>query len=180
LIQTVEQGEQYDVIGRSQDGGWIQIGTDGREVGWVSADFVLEQTVAIEAEAPADSSAETPVETPAQPEAQAPATGGGPFLPATMTSPDFGGQAFLWWKPEIADRDLTLMKEANFRWVGVYDWSISDRVVSQAHAHGLKLLARVSSDPELVGFWAGAPPANGDHFADFLFALASSSLSGME
>jgi hypothetical protein len=192
LVQTVEQGQQYDVIGRSQDGGWIQIGADGREIGWVSAEFVLEETVAIAPAAPITDTAETPAETPAQGETQAPATGapttgGGAFLPATMASPDFGAQAFLWWKPEVADRDLTLMKEANFRWVktafawetiegagkGVYDWSIADRVVRQSHEHGLKLLARVSSDPELTDFWAGHPPGNSDNFADFVFALAS-------
>ena len=187
LVQTVEQGQQYDVIGRSQDGAWVQIGTEGREVGWVAAEFVLEQTVAVAPAAPAENTAGTPAETPAQSEAQQPVAGGGDFLPASMASPDFGGQAFLWWKPEVADRDLTLMKEANFRWVkqafawetiegagkGVYDWSIADRVVTHVNDHGLKLLARVSSDPELTGFWAGAPPANGDNFADFVFALAS-------
>jgi hypothetical protein len=192
LVQTVNQGEQYDVIGRSQDGGWIQIGTEGRELGWVSAEFVVEQTVAVEAEPPAEaeagatSEAGATAEATTAPVAQPPASGG-PFLPATMSSPDFGGQAFLWWRSEIADRDLTLMKEANFRWVkqtfawetiegagkGVYDWSISDRVVSHVHEHGLKLLARVSSDPELTDFWAGAPPGNADNFADFVFALAS-------
>ncbi len=145
------------------------------------------QTVSIEAAAPTDNTAETPAETPAQTETQPPAVGSGNYLPASMNSPDFGGQAFLWWKPEIADRDLTLMKEANFKWVkqtfawetiegaskGVYDWSIADRVVTHVNEHQLKLLARVSSDPEEVGFWAGSPPANGDNFADFVFALAS-------
>ena len=27
------------------------------------------------------------------------------FLPATMESPDFGTQAYLWWRPEVAERD---------------------------------------------------------------------------
>lgn len=184
LVQTVDQGQQFDVIGRTADGAWIQIGTEGRELGWVAAEFVQEQTVAIAPAAPAEDA--TPTDASAQPEAQAPA-GGGNFLPATMTSPDYGGQAFLWWKQEIADRDLRLMAEADFHWVkqtfawetiegagkGVYDWSIADRVVAQAQSHNLKLLARVSSDPELTNFWAGAPPANGDNFAEFLFALAS-------
>lgn len=184
LMQTVEQGQQYDVIGRSADGGWVQIGAEGREVGWVSSEFVQEQTVAV---APGDTTG-TPAETSTGSEVQAPApSGGGNYLPATMTSPDFGGQAFLWWRPEVADRDLTLMKEANFRWVkqafawetieragkGQYDWTISDRVVTHVNDHGLKLLARVSSDPELTNFWAGHPPGNGDNFADFLFNLAS-------
>ncbi len=187
VVQTVEQGQQYDVIGRSQDGAWIQIGTEGRELGWVSAEFVLEETVAVAPASPGGETDEAPAGTPAQTETQPPAAGSGNYLPATMDSPDFGGQAFLWWKPEIADRDLTLMKEANFRWVkqtfawetiegagkGVYDWSVADRVVQSVNGHGLKLLARVSSDPEETGFWAGTPPANGDNYADFVFSLAS-------
>ncbi len=185
VVQTVNEGEQYDVIGRSQDGAWVQIGTDGREMGWVAAEFVQEETVerggdAVAGEAPA-------AEAPDAPVAQQPVAGNGNYLPATMSSPDFGAQAFLWWKPEIADRDLTLMQEANFEWVkqafawetiegagkGTFDWSISDRVVTHVNSHNLKLLARVSSDPEEVSFWAGPPPANGDDYADFVFALAS-------
>jgi hypothetical protein len=187
LVQTVNQGEQYDVIGRSQDGAWVQIGTQGREIGWVSAEFVLQQTVAVVPAAPTENTAETPTDAPAQTEAQPPAPDSGNYLPATMTSPDFGAQAFLWWKPEIADRDLTLMTEADFRWVkqtfawetiegsgkGVYDWTNADRVVQQVNGHNLKLLARVSSDPEETTFWAGTPPSNSDNFADFIFALAT-------
>jgi polysaccharide biosynthesis protein PslG len=189
VVQTVEQGQQYDVIGRSQDGAWIQIGSEGRELGWVAAEFVVVQNVAVApaGDVPDEGQAETPAEAPAQGGTQPPAAGSGNYLPATMTSPDFGGQAFLWWQPEIADRDLTLMKEANFRWVkqtfawetiegagkGVYDWSYADRVVREVNGHEIKLLARVSSDPEEATFWAGPPPANGDNFADFVFALAT-------
>ena len=185
LVQTVDQGQQFDVIGRSADGAWVQIGAEGRELGWVAAEFVTEQTVAIAPASSSNDSASAPTDAPAQTEA--PATGGGNYLPATMTSPDYGGQAFLWWKQEIADRDLRLMAEADFHWVkqtfawetiegsgkGVYDWSIADRVVAQAQGHGLKLLARLSTDPDLANFWAGAPPANGDNFAEFVFAVAS-------
>ncbi|MCC6167052.1 MAG: SH3 domain-containing protein [Caldilineaceae bacterium] len=190
LVQTVDSGQQFDVIGRSQDGGWIQIGQGGRELGWVSAEFVTLQTVAIGAGDVAEAPAGDGVEAggaAAQPTAQPPAAGGGNYLPAAMRSPDFGAQAFLWWRPEIADRDLTLMKEANFDWVkqafawetiegsgkGQFDWSISDRVVTHVNGAGLKLLARLSSDPELTNFWAGHPPANADNFADFAFAVAS-------
>jgi uncharacterized protein YraI len=184
VIQTVNQGERYDIIGRSQDGDWVQIGTQGREVGWVAAEFVLEESETVVV-APA-----VPGDQPAQPEAAvptAPAVGSGNYLPATMRSPDFGAQAFLWWRPEIADRDLVLMKEAGFEWVkqafawetiegagkGQFDWSVADRVVTHVNTDGLKLLARLSSDPELSDFWAGAPPNNGDDFADFAFAVAS-------
>ena len=195
VINTTTQGERYDVIGRSQDGAWVQIGTDGREVGWVSAEFVQfeeDQVAAAPDEQPAG---EAPVA--GQSATDQPASGpqaGAQFdcgevtyLPATMRSPDFGAQAFLWWRAEIADRDLTLMQEANFDWVkttfawetiegagkGVFDWSIADRVVSHVNCNNLKLLARLSSDPELTDFWAGAPPANADNFADYAYALAS-------
>lgn len=188
IVRTVNEGEQYDVIGRNAESTWLQLGTEGRELGWVSADFVTIETVAVQPEAPAQ--AEQPAgDDPAgeQPAAQAPTAGSGNYLPATMRSPDFGAQAFLWWRPEIADRDLTLMKEANFDWVkqafawetiegsgkGQYDWSIADRVVTQVNNHQLKLLARLSSDPELTNFWADHPPGNADDFADFAFAVAN-------
>ena len=100
-----------------------------------------------------------------------------------MASPDYGAQAFLWWRGEIADRDLTLMKNAGFRWVkqwfawddiegagrGQYDWSIPDRIVSQAEEHGLNLLVRVDREPA----WAGPPPQNSAAFQEFLAELAT-------
>ena len=104
----------------------------------------------------------------------------------SMASPDFGVQTFLWWQPEVADRDLQLSKDAGFKWVkqlvswqdvegagkGQYDWTNLDRIVGQAEQHGLKLIVRVSQDPDRP-FWAGNPPENADHFADFLAAMAS-------
>ena len=109
------------------------------------------------------------------------------FLPATMDSPDFGTQAFLWWRPEVAERDLNLIREGGFHWVkqtfaweniegagkGHLDWSFSDRVVQQVNESNLKLLARISTDPQKRDFWAGLPPDSADHFADYVFALAS-------
>lgn len=194
LVQTVNQGEQYDVIGRSQDGQWVQIGTGGREMGWVSSQYVQEQTVSLQTAAATNggdnggqASGSTPAaaaDTPAPAVVQAPA---GIYLPATMNQADFGAQAFLWWKPEIADRDLTLMQDADFHWVkqtfaweeiepfakGGFKWDNADKAVQLVNKHQLKLLARVSMDPNKAGFWAGTPPGNGDNFADFLFALAS-------
>lgn len=174
IVGTVEQGAQYDVIGRTQDSAWIQIGRDGREIGWVSAQFVVLQVV-------------NPGAAPVAGGQPAPPAEGGRFLPATMRSPDYGAQAFLWWREEIADRDLNLMREAGFDWVkqafawetiegagkGRFDWSIADRVVTHVNDFELKLLARLSVDPDLPSFWAGPPPANADHFADFAFAVAS-------
>lgn len=39
--------------------------------------------------------------------------------PATgaMLSPVRGPTAFLWWRPEVAHRDLQLMREGGFNWV---------------------------------------------------------------
>jgi len=104
-----------------------------------------------------------------------------------MASPDYGVQAFLWWRPEIAERDLQLIDEAGFNWVrqtfdwsdiegagkGALNWQQADEAVRLVNEKGLKLLARVSMDPEHSVGWAGAPPANGDDFADFLFHMAT-------
>jgi len=106
-----------------------------------------------------------------------------PPAPTGMMSPDFGAQAFLWWRSEIADRDLTLMSNGGFRWVkqwfawndiegagkGQYDWSIPDRIVQQAEDNGLKLLVRMDREPG----WAGPPPQNIDDYVDFLSAAAT-------
>ncbi|NUQ39108.1 MAG: cellulase family glycosylhydrolase, partial [Caldilineales bacterium] len=114
------------------------------------------------------------------PRPPAPASG-----PTAMRSPDFGAQAFLWWRPETAERDLRLMKEAGFNWVkqwfawqdiegagrNQYDWSRTDRIVDQVQAANLKLLVRIS--PSDVRFWAGDPPENADLFAEFAGNLAA-------
>ena len=111
------------------------------------------------------------------------ATSRPPSPPPTMASPGFGIQAFLWWRPEVAHRDLGLIRDAGFTWVkqwfawsdiegkgkGQYDWGLADRVVSQVEEFGLKLIVRVDHEPE----WAGPPPANIDDFTDFLSALAT-------
>ena len=46
-------------------------------------------------------------------------------------------------------------------------------MVKQANDRGLKLLARLSIDPDKRDFWAGAPPANGDAFAEYAGAVAA-------
>ena len=66
----------------------------------------------------------------------------------SMASPDYGVQDFLWWQPEVADRDLQLSKDAGFKWVkqlvswqdvegagkGQYDWTNLDRIVGSGRA----------------------------------------------
>lgn len=182
ILRTASEGERFEIVALSDDGSWAQLGKDGAVVGWTALEFLrVEGDLAgLKGGAPV---AAQPAQ-PNPPAAPAPAAG---FLNASMTSPDFGGQAFLWWREEVAHRDLELMKDSGFRWVkqafawetiegsgkGQYDWAIADRVVSQANESGLKLLARVSSDPDKANFWPGHPPGNAAHFADFLFALAS-------
>ncbi len=127
-----------------------------------------------------------PSPSPASPTAtRPPATARPAPQSGSMTSPDYGMQAFLWWREEVADRDLGLLKDAGFNWVkqyfawqdiegagkGQYDWSRTDRIVNQVEQHGLKLLVRVSEDPDRP-FWAGSPPGNAQHFADFVGAVA--------
>ncbi len=127
-----------------------------------------------------------PTVTPEPP----PATGA---VKRFMASPEYGMQAFLWWRPEVADRDLQLIKEAGFQWVkqdfawreiegaakGAFDWSRADTVVQLAYdKYGLKILARVDrqpawANPNCVGPGEMGPPLNFQDYADFLRALAS-------
>jgi len=155
-------------------------------------------------EQPAESSASPPAENPAseQPPAENPDSQTGEQAetpppaqvqintePVTMTSPDYGMQVFLFWKEEIADRDLQLVQDAGFRWVkqefawreiegagkGEFDWSRTDRIMDQIDAHGLKVIIRLGVQPE----WAGGgypeigPPNNLQDFADFVTAVAT-------
>lgn len=116
-------------------------------------------------------------------------TGGRPFA-----SPEYGMQAFLWWRPEVADRDLGLIKNAGFGWVkqdfpwreiegagkGQYNWDQADWVVNLAYEKfGVNILARVDRQPA----WATGgrcaegvemgPPDNLQDWADFLTTLAT-------
>lgn len=131
-----------------------------------------------------------PATATSRPAAPAPATATPkPVAPAPagqMSSPDYGVQAFLWWRPEVADRDLNLVQEAGFTWVkqlfswqdiegagkGQFDWERPDRIVEDVNKRGLKLLVRISMDPERP-FWAGNPPDNAQHFADFAGQVAA-------
>lgn len=109
-------------------------------------------------------------------------------VPAGMSSPDYGIQAFLWWRPEVATRDLGLIKDMGFRWVkqvfawadiegaakGHFNWAQSDAVVQHANDYGLKLVARLDRSPG----WTGAgqpngPPQNYEDFGDFCYEMAN-------
>ncbi len=184
IVGTANTGQKFTIVGRNQDGTWLQLADNGKLLGWAAAEFIQVEKAGSPGEAnptPAPSGDQPATPAPvANPPASSPAVG-------SMRSPDFGAQAFLWWRPEVADRDLRLMQEGGFNWVkqtfawetiertgkGDFDWSTSDRIVTHAGQNGLQLLARLSSDPDLTNFWAGKPPANSDNFADYAFALAS-------
>ncbi|MEZ4836886.1 MAG: SH3 domain-containing protein [Caldilineaceae bacterium] len=179
VVRSITQGQQFDVVAISDDQAWAQIAENGAPIGWTAIEFLT----LTDGQAVAASNGESDTATAAP----APAADGPvEYLPATMQSPDFGAQAFLWWRPEVSDRDLMLLKDGGFNWVkqsfawetiegagqGVFDWSIADRVVQEVNKDGLKLLARVSSDPDLANFWAGHPPGNAAAFASYVGALA--------
>lgn len=106
-------------------------------------------------------------------------------------SPEYGVQAFLWWRPEIAQRDLKFVQELEFQWVkqafawrdietlekGKYDWWRPDYIVDAVEKSGQKLIVRIDRQP----FWSqesdnppleNAPPANLKDFGDFCRELA--------
>ena len=144
--------------------------------------LAVTETAPVTEEAPTAEStpgtAESPSDTPAPPTA----TQRPPVSPG-MASPDYGIQAFLWWRPEVAHRDLGLVRDGGFTWVkqwfawrdiegrgkGQYDWSAADRIVDGAEEFGLKLIARVDHEPQ----WAGPPPGSSSDFVDFLTAMAT-------
>ncbi len=131
-----------------------------------------------------------PAQPTAAPAPTQPAASRSVEWPTRMASPEYGMQAFLWWRAETADRDLNLIKDAGFGWVkqsfpwremegtgkGQYDWSVSDRVVQMAHDRfGLGILARVDSQPNWArqGCSMQGPPTNAQDYADFLRAMAT-------
>ena len=100
----------------------------------------------------------------------------------------------MWWKEEIATRDLGLVREAGFKWVkqtfawrdieiehGRYDWSRADKVVSLAtDVFTRSLIIRLDREP----YWdrenypldqgiAAGPPRDLQHFFDFCGVIAA-------
>jgi polysaccharide biosynthesis protein PslG len=114
--------------------------------------------------------------------------------PITMRSPEYGAQAFLWWRPETADRDLGMMKDAGLSWVkqqfawrdiegagkGKYSWENADRAIKLANSFGIDVLARLDNAPD----WAApgcfdttkkqmGPAKNTQDWLDFLTAFVT-------
>ena len=106
-----------------------------------------------------------------------------------LNSPEYGMQAFLWWRSEVADRDLQLIQDAGFGWVkqifawreiegaakGAFDWERPDRIVDQVQGYGLNVLVRLDSQPQWAGgkYPENGPPDNMQDFADFVSAVAT-------
>jgi hypothetical protein len=79
-----------------------------------------------------------------------------------MNSPEYGVQAFLWWRPETADRDAGLARDAGFTWIkqqfawrdiegakkGAYIWEHADQAVRVVNGKGLDMLARIDNAPD--------------------------------
>jgi polysaccharide biosynthesis protein PslG len=111
---------------------------------------------------------------------------------ARVESPGYGFEAYLWWKPEIATRDLGLIRGAGFKWVkqtfawrdievekGKYDWSRADETVFLAGHFDLKLMIRLDREPwwdrsytDAPGI-AGGPPGNLSNWSNFCGVIAS-------
>ncbi len=123
-----------------------------------------------------------------------------PVVPAPialpMGSPEYGMQAFLWWRADTLDRDIKLVRNAGFGWIkqnfgwrdmetskGQFDWRKSDRIVLNMNDAGLDLVVRLDFAPD----WAApgchsddpaknllqGPPRNMQDYADFVSAVAT-------
>lgn len=130
----------------------------------------------------------TPVPPTATPEAT-PMPPVPPSKPLRMDSPEYGMQAFLWWRPEVASRDMGMIKEAGFGWVkqnigwrdvegatkGTFDWGRVDWIVAECNKLGLDLLVRVDHQPKWAGggFPTNGPPDNYADLGDFLYVMAT-------
>jgi hypothetical protein len=117
-----------------------------------------------------------------------------PIKPLKMNSPEYGAQAFLWWRPETADRDLGLMRDAGLTWVkqqfawrdiegagkGKFIWDNADQAVNLSNAKGIDILARVDNSPDWAapGCFSAAkktmgPAKNTQDWLDFLTAFVT-------
>jgi polysaccharide biosynthesis protein PslG len=126
-----------------------------------------------------------------------------PLLPTDMMGPEpvqplfsfpaYGIHAFLWWRPDIAQRDLQLVQEMGFGWVkqkfpwrdiegiekGQYDWYRPDLIVDMAESANLNLVIRLDQQP----LWSveslppdqitsNQPPVDHQDFGDFCGVVA--------
>mgnify|MGYP001111362701 CR=1 FL=1 len=133
---------------------------------------------------------EEPDPTPTLQEATPTATHTPRSRPLRMMSPEYGMQAFLWWRPKDAGtRDLGLIEDAGFGWVkqnfgwrdiegagrGIFDWSRTDLIVKFTEDAGLDMLTRLDFQPQWAGggYPTNGPPDNYQDFGNFLAAVAA-------
>ena len=106
-----------------------------------------------------------------------------------LNSPEYAIQAFLWWRPEIAERDMLMVKDMGFHWIkqgfgwrdiegvkGQFDWSKTDHIVGKiVEYQDLRLIVRVDHQPTWArdGCSMQGPPENLADFANFLTAVAT-------
>jgi hypothetical protein len=104
-----------------------------------------------------------------------------------MSSPEYGMQAFMWWRPEVATRDLGLIEDAHFGWAkqdfawkeiegagkGALDWSHTDFIVQYTEDAGLDLLVRIDRAPGWTGAQGDGPPLKLSDLGDFVYEIAS-------
>ncbi len=108
--------------------------------------------------------------------------------PATikLKSPEYGMQAFLWYKPEVASRDVQMVKQAGFGWIkqnvgwrdvepskGQYLWGPLDDIAKWMGEQQLNLIVRIDRQPAWAGPGDNGPPTNYQDLADFCYTLAS-------
>ena len=109
-----------------------------------------------------------------------------------VASPSYSIQVFMWWRIDIAARDLDLVNEMGFGWVkqrfawrdiediqpGSYNWHNADEIVSLVEAKGLRMVALLDQQP----YWSqpadvsdrnlNGPPDDYQRFGDFCHVFA--------
>ncbi len=131
-----------------------------------------------------------PTDAPTATETAVPPTATPPPPPVSMrlNSPEYGMQAFLWYKPEVASRDVQTVKKAGFGWIkqgvgwrdvelskGEYNWVQLDDIAKWIGEQQINLIVRLDHQPQWAGggFPTNGPPDNYEDFGDFCYALAS-------
>lgn len=136
---------------------------------------------------------DSPIEASSPEATEAPKATATTVMPAAkslkMNSPEYGMQAFLWWRPEVGSRDLQAVRNAGFTWVkvnfgwrdiegaakGAFDWSHTDWIVTTANHDGIDLVVRIDHQPAWTGggYPTNGPPDNLQDLNDFVSAMAT-------
>ncbi|MDI7276916.1 MAG: cellulase family glycosylhydrolase, partial [Anaerolineae bacterium] len=145
------------------------------------------QPVPTDTAVPPTEPASTPTQKPVATVAPT-ATRKPPAQTVRLRSPEYGMQCFLWYKPEVASRDVQLVRQAGFGWIkqgvgwrdveiskGVYNWVQLDDIAKWIGEQQLNIILRLDHQPQWAGggFPTNGPPANYEDFGNFCYALAS-------